>query len=56
MEQMYESWKSDPNSVHSSWKHYFENIESGAENPYVSPPNLGQSASAKGDINMNKII
>jgi 2-oxoglutarate dehydrogenase E1 component len=29
-DQMYESWRNDPNSVHSSWRAYFENVEGGA--------------------------
>lgn len=40
VEQMMEAWKKDPNSVHVSWKSYFENVESGLSNPYVTPPTL----------------
>ena len=40
-DQMYEQWKRDPNSVHASWRNYFNNVESGAANAYQSPPNLG---------------
>jgi 2-oxoglutarate dehydrogenase E1 component len=38
---MYEAWKHDPNSVHASWKNYFNNIEGGAVDPYSVPSTLG---------------
>lgn len=43
VEQMYESWKSDPSSVHVSWAAFFHNMESGAVpgDAWVSPPTLG---------------
>ena len=28
-EQMYENWTNDPNSVHETWRKYFEDVESG---------------------------
>ncbi|VDI12303.1 2-oxoglutarate dehydrogenase E1 component [Mytilus galloprovincialis] len=37
VETMYESWQKDPNSVHKSWKAYFEGQE------FVRPPSLGGS-------------
>jgi 2-oxoglutarate dehydrogenase complex dehydrogenase (E1) component-like enzyme len=27
IDMMYDQWKQDPNSVHSSWKAYFNNID-----------------------------
>jgi len=41
-EQMYDSWKADPTSVHASWASYFENIEAGmpAANAFTLPPSL----------------
>jgi 2-oxoglutarate dehydrogenase E1 component len=41
VEQMYEEWKHDPASVHTSWRHYFENVNNGIEQGYVAPPTLG---------------
>uniref|UniRef100_A0A158R4I5 2-oxoglutarate dehydrogenase, mitochondrial n=1 Tax=Syphacia muris TaxID=451379 RepID=A0A158R4I5_9BILA len=43
IEQMYESWKKDPNSVHSSWSAYFQNVENGLGpgQAYSSPYSLG---------------
>eukprot|EP01100_Stratorugosa_tubuloviscum_P011885 TRINITY_DN540_c2_g1_i1.p1 TRINITY_DN540_c2_g1~~TRINITY_DN540_c2_g1_i1.p1 ORF type:complete len:1033 (+),score=522.37 TRINITY_DN540_c2_g1_i1:49-3147(+) len=42
VEQMYEGWKRDPNSVHISWASYFQNVEAGAPpgEAYMSPPTL----------------
>jgi len=39
-EQMYQNWKKDPKSVHSSWNAYFTNLEKGvqANSAYVEPP------------------
>ncbi|CAJ0602086.1 unnamed protein product [Cylicocyclus nassatus] len=40
IEQMYESWKADPKSVHASWDAYFRNVEGGAPpgQAYQAPP------------------
>jgi 2-oxoglutarate dehydrogenase E1 component len=38
MDQMYEDWQRDPNSVHASWRAYFGNVEGGADVPYSSAP------------------
>jgi len=46
---MYDLWRQDPESVHASWRAYFNNIESGSEEPYQAPPSLGREAST-GDI------
>jgi 2-oxoglutarate dehydrogenase E1 component len=41
IEHMYENWRADPNSVHSSWNAYFNNINKGISPAYVEPPTLG---------------
>ena len=41
---MYEAWRRDPNSVHTSWRNYFNNVEGGAADPYTAPPTLGAKA------------
>lgn len=43
VEQMYESWEKDPNSVHKSWDAYFRQAAQGVPpgQAYVSPPTLG---------------
>lgn len=43
IEQMYNAWVKDPNSVHTSWSAYFSNIVSGVppEQAFVKPPSLG---------------
>jgi 2-oxoglutarate dehydrogenase E1 component len=41
VDQQYETWKSDPSSVHSSWRAYFENIDGEAQEPYQPPPSIG---------------
>ncbi|XP_073951151.1 oxoglutarate dehydrogenase Nc73EF isoform X2 [Choristoneura fumiferana] len=42
VETMYNSWLSDPNSVHASWDAFFRNASAGAQPgaAYTSPPNL----------------
>ncbi|KAI6222065.1 Dehydrogenase and Transketolase domain containing protein [Aphelenchoides besseyi] len=42
VEQMYESWRRDPSSVHASWAAYFNNVESGARpgQAFQDPPTL----------------
>lgn len=42
IEQMYNQWKKDRNSVHTSWDHYFTNLDNGVsnENSFQSPPFL----------------
>jgi hypothetical protein len=31
VEQMYESWRRDPSSVHASWAAYFANVDAGGK-------------------------
>jgi 2-oxoglutarate dehydrogenase E1 component len=40
-EHMYEQWRKDPNSVHASWRIYFQNLEGGASTPFELPPTVG---------------
>jgi 2-oxoglutarate dehydrogenase E1 component len=47
-EQMYEQWQADPDSVHASWRAYFQNIEAGVADPYTAPSTLGQTESKGG--------
>ena len=42
-EKMYDQWKQDPQSVSTSWRAYFQNLESGAEVPFEQPPNIGMN-------------
>lgn len=42
VDYVYEQWKANPNSVHASWKAYFEGIEKGSPEPFQAPPTLGQ--------------
>lgn len=41
-EHMYDQWKKDPQSVHASWRIYFENLEGGVSTPFELPPTIGQ--------------
>lgn len=40
---MYDQWRKDPSSVHSSWRVYFENVEKGVDVPFQLPPTVGQT-------------
>ena len=52
VEQMYEHWKKDPQSVHVSWDSFFRNVDSGMgpgiafQKPGASPP-AGVSSDTK---------
>eukprot|EP00331_Platyophrya_macrostoma_P011783 CAMPEP_0176429856 /NCGR_PEP_ID=MMETSP0127-20121128/13936_1 /TAXON_ID=938130 /ORGANISM="Platyophrya macrostoma, Strain WH" /LENGTH=999 /DNA_ID=CAMNT_0017811693 /DNA_START=78 /DNA_END=3077 /DNA_ORIENTATION=- len=50
LEQMYESWLKDRNSVHVSWNAYFTNLENDipGEEAFQLPPTLGQSMPSSG--------
>ena len=45
VEEMYESWRVDPTSVHKSWDVYFRQVENGAAPgvAYVSPPSISST-------------
>lgn len=40
IEDMYNAWLKDPNSVHVSWDSFFRHSTAGHPNPYQAPPNL----------------
>ena len=41
IDTMYDSWKTDPKSVHVSWQAYFAQMEAGAQSgAYVAPPTI----------------
>lgn len=43
VEQMYESWKLNPDNVHVSWNAYFTNLAKGVVPAFVQPPTLGMT-------------
>src|SRR5688572_13470884 len=45
LEQMYENWLKDQNSVHVSWNAYFTNLENdvSSDDAFQLPPTLGQT-------------
>ena len=47
---MYDQWKENPNSVHSSWKAYFSNIDQEVAEPYQAPPSIGKTQESSTDI------
>ncbi|OZJ01529.1 hypothetical protein BZG36_05487, partial [Bifiguratus adelaidae] len=49
VEEMYEAWLKDPQSVHLSWQVYFKNVAAGASpsQAYTPPPTIVPSASAR---------
>ena len=53
-EQMYEQWRKDPNSVHASWRIYFQNLEGGAATPFELPPTVGQDPVTQQLLNLLK--
>lgn len=53
VDSLFDDWKQDPNSVHASWRTYFENVENDAETPYQPPPSLGAIPAKAGASNPN---
>jgi 2-oxoglutarate dehydrogenase E1 component len=51
---MYEQWRRDPQSVHASWRIYFQNLEGGADTPFELPPTLGQDPATQQLLNLLK--
>lgn len=51
---MYEQWRKDPQSVHASWRIYFQNLEGGAETPFELPPTVGQDPALQQIVNLLK--
>lgn len=41
VEEMYENWLKNPESVHVSWQSYFKNLLGGGKTPVSAPPNFG---------------
>jgi 2-oxoglutarate dehydrogenase E1 component len=54
IDQMYEEWRHDPQSVHASWRSYFANVEAGSDAPYQAPPNVGATGGA--GPNLDEIV
>ena len=57
---MYEAWQADPNSVHETWRNYFENLEQGIAydegaycNPSVVPGSRAAVATAQGAVTVS---
>lgn len=53
-EQMYDQWRRDPQSVHASWRSYFQNLEGGSETPFELPPTVGQDPAMQQILNLLK--
>ena len=47
VEQMFQQWKNDKNSVHASWNQYFTNIEKGLDHSVAFQSNPEISGSNK---------
>jgi 2-oxoglutarate dehydrogenase E1 component len=56
IDQMYEEWRHDPQSVHASWRSYFANVEAGSSTPYQAPPNVGATGGAGAGANLDEIV
>eukprot|EP01133_Synstelium_polycarpum_P018065 gene18065-21582_t len=50
IEDMYQAWKANPESVHKSWGSFFQSADYGVPTgeAYMSPPTLGTSTATKG--------
>lgn len=60
LESLYEQWEQDPNSVHASFRTFFENEAAGNAHSYVSPPGLSSVRStlpvmATGELDEKKL-
>ncbi len=53
-EHMYDQWRKDPQSVHASWRIYFQNLEGGAETPFELPPTVGSDPAMQQIVNLLK--
>lgn len=53
VEKMHELWKKDENSVHASWKVYFEQVQDGAGpgSAFMPPPSIQQGVGSGGGGN-----
>jgi 2-oxoglutarate dehydrogenase E1 component len=54
VEQMYDSWKTDPKSVHISWASYFQNLDAGVdiEASFTALPSVAGSVGSSSTANM----
>mmetsp|Transcript_35782 Transcript_35782/g.89075 ORF Transcript_35782/g.89075 Transcript_35782/m.89075 type:complete len:1000 (-) Transcript_35782:277-3276(-) len=48
VDEMYLSWRANPESVHRSWQVYFKEAEAGGPNPFVLPPALSPGSQLVG--------
>lgn len=57
VEQMYDSWRTDPKSVHISWASYFENLDKGVdiEASFSALPSVAGSVGSSSAANMAPI-
>ena len=55
-DQMYEQWKQDPESVHSSFRAYFQNVEGEKDFAYQAPPTLGQDGTQNTSQIVNEVL
>lgn len=56
IDQLYDQWQEDPNSVHASWQAYFSNIENNVAEPFQTPPTLGQTPEEVGQVKVADIL
>ena len=50
VDQMYDMWREDPQSVNASWRAYFSNVENDSAEPFQAPPTLGKDQTAAGQV------
>ncbi|OUC43134.1 hypothetical protein D917_09979 [Trichinella nativa] len=57
IEEMFESWKNDPKSVHKSWDAFFRSVEAGMQpgDAYYPPPSLSALSHHVASIDTNTI-
>lgn len=55
VDEMYEAWRQDPNSVHVSWNSYFKNLDGGvpASSAFVAPPTLVPTPAGGAGVGFN---
>ena len=50
VDQMYDMWREDPQSVNASWRAYFSNVENDSAEPFQAPPTLGRDQTAAAQV------
>ncbi|KRX18979.1 2-oxoglutarate dehydrogenase, mitochondrial, partial [Trichinella nelsoni] len=57
IEEMFESWKNDPKSVHKSWDAFFRSVEAGMQpgDAYYPPPSLSALSHHVASVDTNTI-